>query len=47
MNRLFGKGKPKEPGPSISDCITGVFNQLINRHHFSYINYCALYWFFF
>ncbi|XP_022919398.1 charged multivesicular body protein 5 [Onthophagus taurus] len=24
MNRLFGKGKPKEPGPSISDCITGV-----------------------
>jgi len=24
MNRLFGKGKPKEPGPSISDCITSV-----------------------
>ncbi|KAF7266079.1 vacuolar protein sorting 60 [Rhynchophorus ferrugineus] len=24
MNRLFGKGKPKEPGPSISDCIAGV-----------------------
>ncbi|KAJ8937440.1 hypothetical protein NQ314_011829 [Rhamnusium bicolor] len=24
MNRLFGKGKPKEPGPSISDCISGV-----------------------
>lgn len=24
MNRLFGRGKPKEPGPSISDCITGV-----------------------
>ncbi|CAG9857374.1 unnamed protein product [Phyllotreta striolata] len=24
MNRLFGKGKPKEPGPSISDVITGV-----------------------
>ncbi|ENN75790.1 charged multivesicular body protein 5 [Dendroctonus ponderosae] len=24
MNRLFGKGKPKEPGPNISDCIAGV-----------------------
>lgn len=24
MNRLFGKGKPKEPGPSINDCIAGV-----------------------
>ncbi|KAI4459796.1 charged multivesicular body protein [Holotrichia oblita] len=24
MNRLFGKGKPKEPGPSITDCITSV-----------------------
>ncbi|CAH1119247.1 unnamed protein product [Phaedon cochleariae] len=24
MNRLFGKGKPKEPGPSISDAIAGV-----------------------
>lgn len=24
MNRLFGRGKPKEPGPSISDCISGV-----------------------
>ncbi|KAJ8918148.1 hypothetical protein NQ315_011605 [Exocentrus adspersus] len=24
MNRLFGKGKPKEPGPSITDCISGV-----------------------
>ncbi|XP_035906784.1 charged multivesicular body protein 5 [Anopheles stephensi] len=24
MNRLFGKAKPKEPGPSISDCISGV-----------------------
>lgn len=24
MNRLFGRGKPKEPGPSISDCIAGV-----------------------
>ncbi|VEN49705.1 unnamed protein product [Callosobruchus maculatus] len=24
MNRLFGKSKPKEPGPSISDCIAGV-----------------------
>lgn len=24
MNRLFGKSKPKEPGPSIGDCITGI-----------------------
>ncbi|KRT78253.1 hypothetical protein AMK59_8151 [Oryctes borbonicus] len=24
MNRLFGKGKPKEPGPSITDCISSV-----------------------
>lgn len=24
MNRLFGRSKPKEPGPSISDCISGV-----------------------
>lgn len=24
MNRLFGKSKPKEPGPSISDVIGGV-----------------------
>lgn len=24
MNRLFGKAKPKEPLPSINDCITGV-----------------------
>lgn len=24
MNRLFGRSKPKEPGPSISDCIAGV-----------------------
>lgn len=24
MNRLFGRSKPKEPGPSINDCITTV-----------------------
>ncbi|XP_017461984.1 PREDICTED: charged multivesicular body protein 5-like, partial [Rhagoletis zephyria] len=24
MNRLFGKGKPKEPAPNLNDCITGV-----------------------
>jgi len=24
MNRLFGRGKPKEPPPSITDCIAGV-----------------------
>lgn len=24
MNRLFGRSKPTEPGPSISDCITNV-----------------------
>lgn len=27
MNRLFGRGKPKEPGPSINDCITSVRKQ--------------------
>lgn len=35
MNRLFGKTKPKEPGPTISDCIAGVntFNfQIIKKH---------------
>lgn len=26
MNRLFGRAKPKEPGPSINDCISGVSN---------------------
>ncbi|XP_069358390.1 charged multivesicular body protein 5 [Maniola hyperantus] len=24
MNRLFGRGKPKTPGPSIADCISNV-----------------------
>jgi len=24
MNRLFGKGKPKEPAPNLTDCIAGV-----------------------
>jgi len=24
MNRLFGKGKPKEPAPNLNDCISGV-----------------------
>ncbi|XP_034934257.1 charged multivesicular body protein 5 [Chelonus insularis] len=24
MNRLFGRAKPKEPGPSLADCISGV-----------------------
>jgi len=24
MNRLFGRGKPKEPGPNLNDCIAGV-----------------------
>lgn len=24
MNRLFGRAKPKEPSPSITDCIAGV-----------------------
>lgn len=30
MNRLFGRGKPKEPGPSISDCIAGVDSRAEN-----------------
>lgn len=28
MNRLFGRGKPKEPGPSINDCIKNVSTYL-------------------
>lgn len=24
MNRLFGRGKPTEPPPNITDCIAGV-----------------------
>ena len=24
MNRLFGKGKPKEPPPNLTDCIANV-----------------------
>ncbi|XP_044259974.1 charged multivesicular body protein 5 [Tribolium madens] len=30
MNRLFGRGKPKEPGPSITDCIAGVDQRAAN-----------------
>lgn len=30
MNRLFGRSKPKEPGPSISDCIAGVDARVSN-----------------
>ena len=26
MNRLFGKGKPKEPAPNLQDCINNVRN---------------------
>ena len=24
MNRLFGRGKPKEPPPNLTDCIANV-----------------------
>jgi len=24
MNRLFGKGKPKEPAPNLTDCVSSV-----------------------
>jgi hypothetical protein len=24
MNRIFGRGKAKEPPPNINDCISGV-----------------------
>ena len=24
MNRLFGKGKPKEPAPNLGDCVANV-----------------------
>ncbi|XP_026322323.1 charged multivesicular body protein 5 [Hyposmocoma kahamanoa] len=30
MNRLFGRGKPKEPGPSINDCIQNVDSRADN-----------------
>ncbi|KAI8041572.1 hypothetical protein M5D96_005837 [Drosophila gunungcola] len=30
MNRLFGRGKPKEPGPSLNDCIAGVDSRATN-----------------
>lgn len=30
MNRLFGRGKPKTPGPSISDCINNVDSRADN-----------------
>lgn len=35
MNRLFGRGKPKEPPPSITDCIAGVsmVNLLLEKQH--------------
>lgn len=29
MNRLFGRAKPKEPPPSITDCIAGVRQSII------------------
>lgn len=34
MNRIFGRGKPKEPLPSINDCITGV------RYTIRYFSIC-------
>lgn len=30
MNRLFGRPKPKEPSPSITDCIAGVNIHIIS-----------------
>ncbi|PZC85536.1 hypothetical protein B5X24_HaOG216644 [Helicoverpa armigera] len=30
MNRIFGRGKPKEPGPSINDCISSVDSRADN-----------------
>lgn len=31
MNRLFGRGKPKEPGPSLNDCIAGVSVEIMEK----------------
>lgn len=28
MNRIFGRGKPKTPGPSITDCISTVGSKI-------------------
>lgn len=34
MNRLFGRGKPKEPPPNLTDCIANVsFSNKENTHH--------------
>ncbi|CAH0729265.1 unnamed protein product, partial [Brenthis ino] len=30
MNRIFGRGKPKTPGPSISDCINNIDSRADN-----------------
>ena len=36
MNRLFGKGKTKEPPPNLTDCIANVDSCFIqNVHHHS------------
>lgn len=43
MNRLFGRGKPKEPPPNITDCIAGVsmMNLLLEKQHILF--FTALY----
>lgn len=38
MNRLFGRGKPKEPGPSLNDCISGVSNTVNPQKSFNSMN---------
>ena len=47
MNRLFGKGKEKTPGPNMTDCISGVciVMHIINELYLSYIlkRYIQLY----
>lgn len=31
MNRLFGKGKAKEPAPNLGDCIANVSSNFIKQ----------------
>lgn len=44
MNRLFGRAKPKEPPPSLTDCIAGVRmkNLLLKKTNNVYLHFLFL-----
>lgn len=43
MNRLFGRGKPKEPPPNLNDVIQGVSYQFnIWSVCLGYVNYVVM-----